>query len=125
MSLNSQLRLAVRSLGVRRYYAFSRLRLERMVLSTFKPKALRNSGRILAYHAVGTPEWGVNDVPSTQFEEHIHAALNAGFKFVPARQIANGDSGPMDLAITFDDGLTSVLENAAPLMAEYSIPWRS
>ena len=29
----------------------------------------------------------------------------------------------MDLAITFDDGLKSVLTNAAPILAEYDVPW--
>src|SRR5688572_1409595 len=120
---NSKLRLAVRRTGARRIYAASRIRLERLVLSAVKPKTVRNSGRILAYHAIGTPEWGINDVSATQFEGHIHAALNAGFNFVSARKIADGASGPMDLAITFDDGLASVLENAAPIMTKYAIPW--
>jgi peptidoglycan/xylan/chitin deacetylase (PgdA/CDA1 family) len=38
-------------------------------------------------------------------------------------QIAHGGGDPMDLAITFDDGWTSVLSEAHPILRDYNIPW--
>jgi len=72
---------------------------------------------------VGQPLWGVNDVSPRQFRQQIELALAAGYRIVPAADIARTGGGPRDLAITFDDGLRSVLTNAAPILAEYNAPW--
>ena len=80
-------------------------------------------GRILCYHSIGQEEWGVNDVTPAQFRRHIELALNAGYRFVPASEIARTGGGEKDLAITFDDGLRSVLTEAAPILKEYGLPW--
>jgi len=50
-------------------------------------------------------------------------ALRAGYRFVPAAEIVRMGGRPKDLAITFDDGLTSVLTNAAPILEDYEVPW--
>lgn len=115
-------RALARRLGVRKKAAAARMLSERQFLSRYgKPKP-REGGRILCYHSVGTPAWGVNDVPPALFRQHIEWALSHGFEFVPARTIAEGRGGPKALAITFDDGLTTVATEAAPILSGYSIP---
>ncbi|HVV34677.1 MAG TPA: polysaccharide deacetylase family protein, partial [Vitreimonas sp.] len=83
----------------------------------------RYVGRILCYHSVGQTEWGVNDVSPAHFRRHIEMALEGGFKFAPASHVAAGAADAKTLAITFDDGLKSVLTNAAPILKEYGLPW--
>jgi peptidoglycan/xylan/chitin deacetylase (PgdA/CDA1 family) len=96
---------------------------ERHLLATLGRRSAELRSRILCYHSVGTPQWGVNDVSPAQFRRHIELALAAGYRFVAADEIARTGGQPGELAITFDDGLTSVATNAAPILAEYGIPW--
>lgn len=113
-----------RKVGLRRaQIASARLYLERHGLAAFASNPSRTSGRILCYHSVGTPEMGVNDVAPAQFRKHIEIALAAGFRFVPASQIARGGGRAKDLAITFDDALKSVGTHAAPILEEFGIAW--
>tara|TARA_R110001606_G_scaffold393157_1_gene562811 strand:- start:1164 stop:1865 length:702 start_codon:yes stop_codon:yes gene_type:complete len=79
----------------------------------------RYIGRILCYHSIGQSEWGVNDVTPEQFRRQLETALN----FVPASEIVRTGGGPKDLAITFDDGLKTVLTNAAPILKDLGLPW--
>lgn len=117
-------RRAVRATGLRRTsVAAARMCCERHVLARFGGRRERPGGRILCYHSVGTPQWGVNDVSPARFRRQIETALAAGYRFVPAASIAATGGAPHDLAITFDDGLASVAANAAPVLAEYGIPW--
>jgi len=95
---------------------------ERQWLAT-TTTASRSIGRILCYHSIGQAAAGVNDVKPEQFRRQIELALHLGFRFVPAVQIARIGSTPVDLAITFDDGWTSVLSKAAPILHDYGIPW--
>lgn len=114
---------ALRSVGVtRREVAAWRMRGERAV-GVLRGKRDTQQGRILAYHSVGTPSWGVNDVSPKRFRRQLELALENGYRFVPASHIARtgGESG--DLAITFDDGVASVVENAAPILDSLDIPW--
>lgn len=113
---------AARAVGVRRSrLAAARMCCERNVLARVRRPGPLTS-RILCYHSVGTPQWGVNDVSPAQFRGHIELALREGYRFVPADTIARGEAGEKDLAITFDDGLASVA-NAMPILASYQIPW--
>jgi peptidoglycan/xylan/chitin deacetylase (PgdA/CDA1 family) len=66
---------------------------------------------------------GVNDVSPTQLRRHIELAHAAGYRFVPASEIARAGGRPQDLAITFDDGLGSVLSAAAPILRDFDVPW--
>lgn len=78
-------------------------------------------GRILAYHSIGTPQWGINDVTPADFERHLQIAADDGWSFVtPAEVLANPDKP--QLALTFDDGLISVLANALPVLRHHGIP---
>jgi peptidoglycan/xylan/chitin deacetylase (PgdA/CDA1 family) len=119
----SALRSLVRRTGLRRaHLAAARMAVERNLLS-LRPPHPRAGGRILCYHSVGTPQWGVNDVTPRQFRAHLEQALRAGFRFVPAEEIARTGGGPRDLAVTFDDGLATVASNAAPILEELGVPW--
>jgi len=107
----------------RKRFASARMCCERHVLARVGRARRRYIGRILCYHTVGQEEWGTNDVTPAQLRRHIELALNAGYRFVPASEIARSGGGAKDLAITFDDGLKSVATNAAPIMKEYGLPW--
>ncbi len=78
-------------------------------------------GRILAYHSIGTPYWGINDVSPRHFERHLQIAVDDGWSFAtPAQVIAEPDR-PL-LAVTFDDGVASVLTGALPVLRHHGIP---
>jgi len=110
--------------GVERsHVAAARMCCERHLLAAVAAQRERPVGRILCYHSIGQREWGVNDVSPQRFRRHIETALHAGYQFVPAEEIARTGGAPKDLAITFDDGLYSVLSNAAPILRDYGIPW--
>lgn len=107
----------------RRRVAAVRMCCERVALATLARRREAPGGRILCYHSVGTPAWGVNDVSPRRFAEQIHGLLREGYRIIPAERIALGGGGPRDVAITFDDNLASVGRNAAPLLADLGVPW--
>lgn len=116
--------LTLNAVGIeRKHVATARMCCERHVIAALGSARKRYIGRILAYHSIGQAEWGTNDVTPEQFRKQIELALNAGYRFVPAREIVETGGGPKDLAITFDDGLKSVLTQAAPILKEYGLPW--
>ncbi|HVY84689.1 MAG TPA: polysaccharide deacetylase family protein [Caulobacterales bacterium] len=122
--MKAALKSIVRATGVkRRDVAAVRMCCERHFLASFGRPRRRYVGRILCYHTIGQPDWGVNDVSPAQFRRQIETALNAGFRFVKASDIARTGGGPKDLAITFDDGLKSVITHAAPILKDYNLPW--
>ena len=83
------MRSLLRALGVRRStLAAARLYAERSLLSVRGDARARPTGRILCYHSVGTPAWGVNDVSPARFRRQLESALRRGYRFVPAREIA-------------------------------------
>lgn len=116
-------RAAARRTGLRRAHIGSlRTAMDRLLLAS-RPGRTTKAGRILCYHSVGTPAWGVNDVRPQRFRRQLEAALEAGFTFVAAAQIARTGGTADQLALTFDDGLMSVATQAAPVLAELHIPW--
>ena len=97
--------------------------IERHAMATLPHGELRPNGRILCYHSLTQPEWGVNDIAPARFRQQIEQALETGYRFVPAAELLRSGGGPRDLSITFDDGARSVLTVAAPILASYSIPF--
>jgi len=100
-----------------------RIRVERWALAarTAAGRTPAKRGRILAYHSIGTPDWGVNDVTPRDFERHLQIAVDEGWGFAtPAEVLAEPDKP--QLALTFDDGVTSVLTHAVPVLRHHGIP---
>ncbi|MDW3214157.1 MAG: polysaccharide deacetylase family protein [Ilumatobacteraceae bacterium] len=111
-----------RRLGItRERVAHARLLAERTALA-LRPGEPSARTRILCYHSVGQPEYGVNDVTADRFRRQLDLALSQGHRFVPAADAATGGGSAKDLAITFDDGLRSVLETAVPILHEFDVP---
>lgn len=117
------LRRFVRDPRRRTEAAEARLFLERHTLASWPRRGERRTGRILCYHSIGQREFGVNDVSPARFCRHIELALAAGYRFVPPSEIARTGGGPKDLAISFDDGLKSVLTEAAPILRAHGIAY--
>ncbi|MGI5125249.1 polysaccharide deacetylase family protein [Pseudonocardia sp. CA-107938] len=100
---------------------------ERQAIARTTKKTTPTS-RILCYHTVGMPKMGINDVSLRRMEAQLAAAKDAGYRFVPARELADVDqavpvAGDMRLALTFDDGFRSILTTVAPLLRDLDIPW--
>jgi peptidoglycan/xylan/chitin deacetylase (PgdA/CDA1 family) len=122
--VNRAIKRLVRKTGLRRTSLASiRMYYERTLLATLGVRPARETGRILCYHSIGQPLWGVNDVSPIQFRRHLEIALSLGYRFVPASEIAATGGGPKDLALTFDDGLRSVFTTARPILADYGLPY--
>ena len=123
LSAPRRLRSFARKVRDQRWRAAAwRLRAARTFLARAGKPRPRTSGRVLSYHSTGTPEWGVNDLTPGRFMEQIELAAQLGFRFVPAADIADGTSGPWDLAISFDDGLRSILA-VVPFLESRRIPF--
>lgn len=99
-----------------------RLHAERVVLARTARPRTRVHGRVLAYHSTGTPEWGVNDVTPGHFVAQLELAARLGYRFVSADAVAAGQAGARDLAITFDDGLRSILA-VTPFLQARGVPF--
>ena len=79
-------------------------------------------GRILAYHSVGTPQWGgINDVSPRDFERHLQIAVDDGWSFATQAEVIADPDKPQ-IALTFDDGASSVLATALPVLRHHGIP---
>jgi peptidoglycan/xylan/chitin deacetylase (PgdA/CDA1 family) len=118
------LKQLVRKTGLeRRHVEAARMYGERQFLALSPATRARERGRILCFHSVGQPEFGVNDVSPERFRAHIELALALGYRFVPPAEIARTGGGPMDLAVSFDDALKSVLTQADPILREHNIPY--
>ncbi len=124
MSITSPIKAVARRAGIRRTgVAAFKTRCERSVLASTSRRRPAGTGRILCYHSVGTPEWGINDISPARFRDQIELALQLGYRFVPASSVAHGHGSDNDLAITFDDGMMSVVTSAAPILASKGVPW--
>jgi len=123
-TIPAPLRRAIRkNLPRREHLIVARMVWERQSLALVGVRRSRARGRILCYHSIGQAEFGLNDVHPARFRRHIELSLKAGYRFVPPSVIAQTGGGPKDLAISFDDGLKSVLTAAAPILREYAIPY--
>lgn len=115
----------VQKAGLRRQHIeAARMYGERHALATVTPiPRPRQQGRILCYHSVGQPDFGVNDVTPARFRRQLELALELGCRFVPPAEIARTGGGPKDLAVSFDDALKSVLSNADPILRDLNVPY--
>jgi GT2 family glycosyltransferase/peptidoglycan/xylan/chitin deacetylase (PgdA/CDA1 family) len=84
---------------------------------------------VLAYHAVEDIDDAVIGpwcVTPEAFTGHVDALQAAGARFVGVRDLLAWLDGtplpPRSVLLTFDDGYADLLENAAPLLEERSIP---
>lgn len=122
--MKKALKALAQTAGLQRHHvAAARMFCERQALARVSRKRARGRGRILCYHSVGQPTFGVNDVTPAQFRRHIEIALEDGYRFVRAADIAATGGSEKDLAITFDDAATSVATTAEPILSDYNIPW--
>lgn len=118
------LKQLVRKTGLeRRHLEAARMYGERQVLAFQPHRRARKGGRILCYHSVGQPEFGVNDVTPDRFRRQIELALELGYRFVAPAEIARTGGEPKDLAVSFDDALKTVLTQADPILREHNIPY--
>src|SRR5256885_17019337 len=98
------------------------MRGEREILARVTHGRPAQRSRILCYHGVGTPSWGVNDLSPTRLAEQLELALGLGYRFVGLDDAIQAGT-PRSLAITFDDGLKSVATNAAPILRALGVPF--
>lgn len=123
MQIRTGLGLRRKARAARTQVAAARMCIERTVIARSGTDRDREVGRILCYHSIGQPGWGTNDITPERFRAQLEAALEAGYRFVPASTIATTGGSPDELAITFDDSPRSVLTTAAPILASYDIPF--
>lgn len=87
-----------------------------------------NSIAILQYHHVSTTTPAVTSIAPDQFKQHLEYLKNNNFTVLPIEEaherIKNRQSFPEKaVVITFDDGYDNVFEHAAPLLADYKMPY--
>jgi peptidoglycan/xylan/chitin deacetylase (PgdA/CDA1 family) len=77
---------------------------------------------VLAYHAV-SPNWpSTLAVSPDQLREQLESVLASGHRPATFSQILRGEAPRKPVAVTFDDGCRSVLENAFPVLLELGLP---
>jgi len=128
VSLQERIRdsLAWRTEMARDRAALGRAFTERQLIArTRAPQA--PTSRILAYHTVGMPKMGLNDISLQRIRRQLEMTKIAGYRFVPATELVAQpeDTTPGDrrIALTFDDGFRSILTTVEPLLRELDIPW--
>jgi len=86
---------------------------------------------VLAYHKIGEPPTGTwrtwNYVPTDVFREQLDLLAEDGWEVVGLETLVAALSDPFVLparsaVLTFDDGYRSMLDVAAPILAEYAHP---
>lgn len=76
---------------------------------------------VLAYHAVEDAWNHPLAVTGATFRKHLHALARRGFRGATLHVVAHAPAGRL-AAITFDDGLRSVLDRAKPILDELGWP---
>ncbi len=89
---------------------------------------LENSTVIYAYHRIDEPEYPSTNINFEQFESHIRKILQDGYNVVSINQVydafKNGTKLPeKSVAITFEGGHRSILEDAIPLLLKHDLPF--
>jgi peptidoglycan/xylan/chitin deacetylase (PgdA/CDA1 family) len=84
-----------------------------------------NGAVVLAYHDVRTTGEGYH-VSATQLARHVELLRSSGLRIVDLATIVDAlvaGAGVADLAaVTFDDALVGVVENALPVLARHDVP---
>ncbi|CAM4088089.1 polysaccharide deacetylase family protein [Pseudoalteromonas byunsanensis] len=83
---------------------------------------------ILQYHHVSEKLPAVTSLSAEQFRAHLSYLRDSQFKVIPLDELVEslrkGDTLPAKtVAITFDDGYDNNIEQAAPILAEFSFPY--
>ena len=86
------------------------------------------SAVILQYHHVDTRSPAVTSVTPTQFTEQMQYLADNRFNVIPLSQLIIALKNHHDLpvktvAITFDDGYKSILNNAHPILKKHGFPY--
>ncbi len=77
---------------------------------------------VLCYHAV-SPDWTAQlSVTPERFEQQLRTLVGRGYRGATFTEAATSAPHPRTLAVTFDDGMRSVLERARPVLAELALP---
>lgn len=93
--------------------------------ATQAPKALPNRLiRVLCYHNVVSAAGGFYDTSVSDFQAQLEALKAGGFQTISCRQLSDylanvSDIPNKSVIITFDDGRSSVLTTAKPLLEKY------
>lgn len=90
--------------------------------SAMSPFEKRGHVVVLTYHLLSeTPaEWSEYCISPSAFEQDLIYIKNQGYEFVTASQLAGQDiSGRKIAVLTFDDGYSSDLRYAVPLLEKY------
>jgi len=77
---------------------------------------------VLCYHAV-SPDWPAQmSVTPERFEQQLRLLVGRGYRGATFAQAATAPPHRKTVAVTFDDGLRSVLERAFPLLERLGLP---
>ena len=88
----------------------------------------KNAAVILVYNRVGEDLHPATNIAAEQFEYHIEELVNGGYNVMALPAIIEALKNETTLpdrtvAITFDTGHKSVLQNAVPVLAEHGLPY--
>jgi len=77
---------------------------------------------VLCYHAV-SPDWPAQlSVTPERFEHQLGELVGRGYLGATFTEAVISPPHPRTLAVTFDDGMRSVLERARPVLARLGLP---
>lgn len=76
---------------------------------------------ILTFHSVD-PSGSVLSIAPAELRSLVRAIRRAGHAIVPLAELLEGPEAPRRVALAFDDGLASVHDEAAPILAEERAP---
>ncbi len=88
----------------------------------FKSSDRSNSNKILLFHSIENQinKKDLYSLDKDTFEKMIIFLLEMNFNFVSFNEVYSNDN---NIIITFDDGFSSVLNNALPILEKYEIPF--
>lgn len=77
---------------------------------------------VLCYHAV-SPDWPAQlSVTPERFEHQLRELVGRGYRGATFTEAVISPPHPRTLAVTFDDGMRSVLERARPVLGRLGLP---